>query len=482
MPGVVVTTATRSGPSAPVRATSGQYFVSGLTERGDTDKAQKVRSLADYRRLFGDRVTYGFLYDDLSTFFEEGGTQAYVARVVGPAATVGTLTLNDRAGVPVATLRVDAANEGAWSTRLTVEVRDGTNPNTFRLIFRLDGEVVHDVNNIASPADAPALFTTSPFVRLVNLGSATAPPGNNPAVRAATALSAGSDDRAAVTATILTDALGRFDIGLGDGAVAVPGYNTAVHAGVISHARTNRRIALLAAARGADQGALQTVSTGLASEYAGLFAPHILVPDGSGGTRAIEPVGFVAAKRNVAHETVGPWRAPAGVAGIANFVAGLDQEFSRTVNDDLDAARVSIIRRVGTGVRLYGWRSLSQDEANYSLLTGRDMLNRLVVEAEKRLEVYVFQPIDGRGQLLGRIKGDLIGMVEPLRVAGGLFERLDDEGNRIDPGYAVNVGADLNTVESLARNEVKAQLAVRISPAAALVTLTIVKVGVTAVV
>lgn len=481
MPGVQVTTATRSGPTAPVRAVSGQFFVSGLAQRGSVTEPILLNGMADYERFLGDRVTYGALFDALQTFFSEGGSRAYVARVVGPAATVGNLTLVDRAAVPVNTLRIDAANPGAWSGNVTVEVLDGGTPNTFRIIVRLNGVIVEDANNLTSPAAAASFFSGSPYIRAVDLGSATAAPANNPAVRAATALSVGTDDRAAVTATDLVNALARFNISLGDGAVAIPGQAVgAVGAGIDAHCRANRRIGLTAAARGTSVSALTTAAAAFNSEFTGLFAPWVLIPDGVGGTRAVSPEGFVAAQRNRAHEEVGPWRAPAGRISVGRFAVGVDQGFTSDEGNTLDAARVNAIRVISNAVRLYGWRSLSLDVQNYAYLTGRDLLNRLVNEAEARLEDYVFSTIDGRGQLLSAINAELVGLVEPIRALGGLFEYLDAEGNQIDPGYAVDTGSNINTTASLANNEVRARLAVRVSPIGALVNLTIVKVGVTA--
>jgi hypothetical protein len=152
-------------------------------------------------------------------------------------------------------------------------------------------------------------------------------------------------------------------------------------------------------------------------------------------------------------------------------------DYTRSQGEQLDAGKVSAIRLINNTVRNYGWRSLSNDTDNYALLTGRDLLNRLVTESEKRLEAFVFQTIDGRGQLLSSINGTIVGIVEPYRQAGGLFERFDIEGNLVDPGYLVETGANVNTLDNLANNEVKARLSVRISPSAALITVTIVKVG-----
>jgi len=155
MPGVVVTTGAVAGPSAPTRAPSSTYFVAGQAERGPTDRASAIRSLAEFTDLFGGRTTYGALYDDLVTFFQEGGSRAYVTRVVGPAATTGALAspLMDRAGTPLATLTVTAASPGAWSSAVSVKVLDGSTAGTFRIQVLVGGVVVRDYTNLHSPQE-----------------------------------------------------------------------------------------------------------------------------------------------------------------------------------------------------------------------------------------------------------------------------------------------------------------------------------------
>ena len=61
-----------------------------------------------------------------------------------------------------------------------------------------------------------------------------------------------------------------------------------------------------------------------------------------------------------------------------------------------------------------------------------------------------------------------------------MYERIDpsDGITVLDPGYQVDVGSNVNTPQTLANNELRAVLSVRISPLGALVTLTIVKVGI----
>lgn len=481
--GVVVTTATRSGPTGTPRAVSGQYFAVGLADRGPTNAPVKINSMGDYRRIFGDRVSYGALFDDLSMYFESGGQQAQVLRVVGDAATVGTLTLQDTAAV--ATLRFDAASPGAWSTRLTVQVENGTNgPESRKITLRLDGAIVEVYNNLTSIGQIESRFAGSPYVKVSSLGSATTEPNNLPVVLAATPLSAGTDDRAAVSATQIGNALPKLKIGLGDGSVAAPGFGQSVHSALIAHANEYRRVAILSAARGSSAGDLAAIGIALGSvtgaQSAGLFGPHVQVADGAGGIRVISPEGYVAGGRARAHDAAGPWQPGAGEFSVSPYILGLDQEFTRTDAELLDAGRVNPIRLVAGRNRVYGWRSLSSAESDYSSLAVMDLLNRIVTECEARLEPFVFDTIDGRGQKFAEMKGVLIGILEPLRAAGGLFEGTNVSGEVVDPGYSVNVGPNINTAASLAANEVHAQVAVRPAPNASLITLQIVKAGLTA--
>ena len=482
MPGVIVRTATRSGPTNPTSPESARYFVAGLTERGDTAVPVLVRSMAEYELLLGARVPYGALYDDLRMYFEEGGAEAFVARVVGPAAARGFLTLKDRAATPVDTIKVEAASPGAWSTDLTVQVAAGTAASTYKLVIGFKGSVVQTFDNLGTPADAVGAAATSPYVRISNLGSATAAPTNQPAVAAAAALSAGTDDRAAVTATHVSDALARFAPELGAGCVAMPGYtSTQIGAAAIAHCKANRRIARLATSSSAAvQDAIDAAAAlAVDGEYAGLIYPWVNVPNGQTATRTISPEGYVAACRVRAHRGVGVWRPPAGEIAQARYVLQPAVALTKAQGDQLDEGRVSAIRTIVGTTRLYGWRSLSTDAANFSLLIHRDVLNWLSVEGAKLLEPYVFAPIDGRGQLLGRVSSTLVGLVDPMRAAGGLFERIVD-GEQVDPGYSVDVGPSVNTDDVLANNEIHAVLAVRVSPVGQLIDLTIVKSGLTA--
>jgi hypothetical protein len=475
--GVLVDTVTVPAGSGDDTTASATFFLSGLTERGSVTAPVLVRSVGEAVRLLGDRVTYGAVYDQLETFFNEGGGRAYVARVVGGAATVGALTLVDRAAVPVNTLRIDAKDPGAWSSRVTVEVADGIVANTFTLVVRYDGDVVETYANLPSPAAAVTATANSAFIRAVDLGSATAPPANNPAVRAATALSAGTDDRAAVVAADYIAALARFGPELGAGAVAIPGQpHTATAAGIAAHARGNNRTALLAPALGTSVAAASAAARGLrtttGAEHLGFFYPWVQVPDGAGTVRTISPEGYVAGVRARDISARGVGHPPAGAVAVSRHVTGTERTLTRDEINTLADDAVNPIRSGGTGVRLYGWRSLSTDEANYKFLNAREILNDLSVRGEAELEQFAqSRTIDGKGHLFSEVETAVAGVAEPLRASGALHEGEDD------PGYKIDTGPSVNTDATIAQGEVRAVLSVRVSPVGELIRLTIRKVA-----
>lgn len=475
-PSVRVGFATRLGSSSIVGADTGRYFVAGLFDRGPTTGPVTVRSFRELTDRFGPRVAYSAAWDSLRLYFDEGGSQAVVGRVVGPAATVGTYTFDDGAGTPAPALKVDALGAGAWSSGVTVEIAAGTLANTRKAIVRFDGDL-EIFDNATTTADLANRLNASKYVRGTDLGAGLV------AVKAATALSAGADDRAAVTTQLAIDALDLFPVSLGTGAVALPGYSAdLVGAALIAHAKATRRVAILAPAVGEDKAGLIALAQSLVGadgKYAMLAAPWVRITIAPGVTTLVSPEGYVAGARARAHTRYGPWAAAAGVASAAQSIVAAEREIPFDEYDELSDALVSLIVTRAGRVVLYGYRSLDVDTANYRLLSAQDMLNWLAQRSEEALEPFVFAPIDGSGGLTGQIDGVLRGILDDVRMRGGLYARVID-GDMVDPGYSVDVGNSVNTTESLAQNILRAQVAVRLSPHAELIELTIIRVALTA--
>lgn len=462
MPGVVVTTAVRTGPTGAGVAPASTYFVCGTAERGPVAEARKVASLSDFEEVYGDYNSSYTLHQNVQTFFEEGGTSVYVGRVANASATAGLLTLNDGGATPSLTLA--AASPGSWSSDLAAEVLvDGS---TFAVRISYKGVQKYSTGYVGTAALAADKINNSAAAKIYVTATALQPSAELAAV-SATTFSAGLVG-GAVTATEFVDGLDLFDSSFGAGAVAIPGQTSDdTYNGLIAHAKANNRIALLAIPQGntvADaKSKAEEFQNVDGAEYAGFYYPFITIPGTGGISITMSPESYVAAKRSVAHNQIGPWQAGAGLLSRASFVTGVANAINKADGDSLDASRVNAIRVIQNSVRVYGARSASSDDANWRYITYRDMVNYIVVEAQTNLEDLVFSPIDGRGTVFGRTEARLIGILEPLRAAGGLFEAFDADGNQIDPGYAVDVTDALNPVTQLAEGLIKAKVGVRVS-------------------
>lgn len=474
--GVQVTTKLSSGPSN-TGTPSGRLHVAGLTEFGPVDKAVVVDSIAKFIAVFGGRTAYSSnLFDTARLYFEEGGNELVVSRVVGGAATKGALTLKDSADVN--TVKIEAADPGAHSTNITVQVT--TSGATFDVVLRRAGDIIAAYAGLTSPADFVQKAATSPYVRVTSLGSATAAPGDNPKTLAATALTAGADDRAAVTAQSHVDALAASGAVAEGGAVAIPGYVVSqVGTLLLAHAAETGKLALLALPATATVAEAEVAAASLAADpngaYGGIFYPHLIIPDG-GATRTISPEGYVAAVRARAHRDAGFWQVPAGDRSRTRWVLGTSTPIDTATNDRLAEAMVNGIVTTGTKTRLYGWSSLSADRDNLGALTARDALNNITLAVKNVIEPYVFETNDSKGHLRAYIESAVVGVLDPIAKRNGFYELLDAAGQVIDPGYKVSVDTSLNPVTLQAENKVVVAASVRLSPYAQLIQVEITKV------
>ncbi len=480
--GVQTSTSTRSGPSN-VGTVQGRLHIAGLTERGPIDRPVVVQSLGDYVTQLGARTSYSnAMYDTARTFFEEGGSELVVSRVVGPAATVGVLTLMDGAGTPVPTLAIESRDPGSFASTFSADVT--TTGATYTLNVYRAGERIARYVGLTSPAAAVQAAASDPYISIRDLGSATVAPGNNPKTVAVTAMSGGSDDRASVTVTNVIAALDAADETAIGGAVAAPGYGAdVIGALLLDHALRTKKIAILAGDIDSTPTELTTLAAtlqaGPAGQYGGLFYPHLVIPDGS-GSRTVSPEGYVAAARARAFTLEGFWQVPAGDRARARWVMGTVSPVSQDLNNTLNDGFVNGIVTTNGRVRLYNWTSLASDRENFQLLSSRDVLNNLSIIVANTLEPYVWSTMDGKGYLLGFIRAAVTGVLEPIAGQGGFFARYNADDELVDNGYSVIVDRSNNPVQSLADNTVMVSVSVRLSPTAALIQAEIIKVALTA--
>lgn len=480
MPGVVISTSVRTGPSTATVRESSQLFIVGLTERGPSDEPVLVESLAEFEDVFGGYQSYSYMHPTMETFFEEGGTRAYVARAVGASATVGTLTLQD-GGDDVITFTANGA--GAWSSDVEVEV---THPSasTFKINLYYGGALKYTTGTVSTASQAVGRINLSAiasrYVTAVVEDSTLVPD-----VLSATALSAGDDNRELVVTATYTTALELFNDALGAGAVVCPDDSSdTMGVNLIAHANTYSRIALLFAAENATAANAKTKALTMqaedGAEHAALYYPWVEIPTSTPGvTRMIPPVGYVAGKRSVAHNQTGPHLPAAGLISTAKFVVGLKSDINKTVGDDLDENYVNAIRLIQNTIRIYGARSVSSDTDNFRYITQQDVVNTIVTECYRSIEDVVFSSIDGRNTIFANIESRLISILSVMRNIGALYPAFDNNGRQLDNGYIVKCDASLNPTAQLADGLVKAKVGVRVSSVGDRIEIDIVKSNLT---
>jgi uncharacterized protein len=501
MPGISVTTGVRVGPTGADTAPASTLFIAGTAERGPTDRARLILGVNQFDTVYGGYTSATTLRDSVKTFFEEGGSRCYVIRALGSGSARASVTVTDGGGTPATVLTLTAATPGVWAnSTASAPVKDGlkaittVSGTTFSINITYQGVTVFSGGPYRDEvlADGTIKYAKQFAAEEINASAfaanfVTAAVGPSTSLPAAsTRLFASGVDGTAVTATDVVTALGLFDYDLGAGAVAAPGWTTtAMWDGLREHAAANRRIALC----GFQVGTSAAAATSAASAYWGtdtasktkashmaFYWPSVKVPDGFGGTRDQTPEAYVAAARARAHRQTGAWRAGAGEASTARYILGLYEDVSRTTADSLDANRINALRVIQGNVRVYGARSISADDTNWRFITYRDALNYITAQAEIALEPLVFSPIDGRGNLFGRVEAVLTGIMDPIRAIGGVYPGIDpNTGNQVDGGYSVACSPVNNPTGLLAQGQVSATIGARVSPVADQISVTITK-------
>ena len=495
MPGVSISTAVRTGPVNAGLAPASTFFIVGETARGIDTEAVAVTSLSEYTTAFGGYEANKYTYQQIRTFFEEGGSLAYIARVTAAEGVAASKAL--LVGVSDPGITLTAVGKGEWGNGaaggLYVAVANESTYFNVTIYFGDDTAdyIIYQGTGFNSLTDAIESINSSTV--LANYCTATltetADPTDLLKDQAATAFTSGDDDT--VAESDFLDALDFFSQELGAGAVAIPGLADAtddedIYDAILAHCVANNRIGLLSFAAGTDNGTAAGASTTYGDinntnhEYLAFFHPWVKIPSGTGATLTVPPEGYAAAARSRAHNRVGTWQPFAGAGSQARFITGIETVVNRTDGDALDAARVNAIRVIEGTVRIYGARSHSKNTTQWRFITHRDTMNFIVDRANIALEPLVFSVINGRRSVYADIASALKGVMEPIRIAGGLYEGFNANGVQTDYGYSIKVDDSINPLTQLESGEIKAELGVRVSSVGDKITVTITKSNLTA--
>lgn len=432
-PGVYIEeTATGSHPIDGV-PTSTAGFV-GAARFGAVDLASPaIASLADYERLYdpfgaGQPLAWADVgaapnlqWRAVRAFFAEGGKRLSIARAFKPASAgddgvaridpshlgglldlrarhpgaAGNLGLRIELQRPAGTLALSLRDPRSSATLMRwTDLAPGRRSARRRSIFDVFG---------ADADDAPLRLTHTaarmPAAAAVLTALFGARPGRAPALDLQ--LTGGNDGLrpgAAELARALPCLEPIDDIAL----VAAPGLNwrhdsarddiEQAMALLVAHADKMRyRIALLDAGDAHTSAAVSALRPRFDSSHAALFHPWLTVSDAAGGAaQGVPPSAFVAGLCARVDGERGVWKSPANEP--LRGATGLLQPLSSGEQQALNAINVNTFRVLaGQGLRLWGWRTLSNDPAWRYLNLRRSVLF-LQRSIERGLQWVVFEP------------------------------------------------------------------------------------------
>ena len=439
--GLRYTVTTPSAPTLSKDAPARAQFV-GITAKGPLNHPRVVSTVEEFEHIFGGHASFDTLYDSVRLYVgEQGGTgEFYVTRVVGPAATNGSVTLQSGGDTPSDTITVEVTDPGEHTTNYSAVVNEGANGTTVAVVDNSTGRTLGSFGPATTVDELIELNLGHKDVTLRSLGSAALPAAG------VFPLSGGSDDRGGITAQTYVDALDAHKAVPNGVGVGIPGQPATPEfvASVNAHCVPRLKEFFTAPRQGAtldEANALGDTIAAPALSNSALVHPHIRIPDTalSSKTRVVSPEGYVLAQRAIVHRTKSPAAAAAGYARKFTW--------ARSPLDVLDEGDINSLNRhhvngiVTEGGRhyLYNYLSLSTDPALFEL-NSTSGTNALTVNIDGRLrsDEILFEP-NGSPELLTRIEGHVATAMAPYADRGYLQPRYDVDGGELDPGYVIRV-------------------------------------------
>lgn len=484
-PGIQATVNSRPiGQPAPAQG-SDSLFIIGWALFGPVRTPTLVTSWNEYVNKFGGFHANSEMANAVYLFFKNGGRRAWIVRE-SVDGTAPFLNLNDRAGAPVATLKI-AAKFPSLLTDIKYTVAAGEITGTVDLTVESASlgirEVFKNFKITLTQSEADAIGAgnsplysiervnnQSHLVVLTNLNSATVAPANLPALATAVALTGGADDISDITS--LETALATLSELYGPGQIAAPGFISAT-ALLITHAETFKRIAIVEIPETSETNAeLITLRATLDSAYAAAYyPPRVQMRDfrGSGQLKSYSPVGAVAGIFARAEQEIGIHKAPANyrLAEVVGWDAATFGSMNEAQREFLNEKQFNAIALLPEqGVKVYGARVLK----SYGRITAiheQRVLNAIYYRLKRSLQEFIFQPANE--QLFRELRSVCAQYLRELYRNGALYSPTGSE----DDAFRVICDATNNQPEMLQQHRVSVDVWVHLVGMAEMILLNI---------
>ena len=453
----------------------------------------EVRSWSEFVRVYGGfPARTSLLPYSLFNYFNAGGSQAIIVRVVGVSEATAAVELDDRVGGGLAqpTLKVSAKNPGAWGNDIAVTIADAGD-DKFRLWVHFGGSsaanVVERFEDLSMDPDSPRYAEAvvnsasqgSSFIKVEDLESPNVDDGQGgldyavvrPANVSAQALAGGNDGDTPTTQD-MTDAVDELEKVQRTFVLNLPGVSeeAIIDAALAKCESTGRGFLVVDPSPGMTVSEAAGYAASLsASSYGAVYFPWLHYRDpasvGAGATRSLPPGGSVAGLIVATDTRRGVWKAPAGLSARVPGAVSLERELSDSDLDTLHSGHVNAVRHItGTGICVMGARTLKQNEADKYIPIRRTLIY-LRQELLERTRWAGFEPNDEI--LWSTLEGRLSQFLTGFWQEGGL------QGNSAAEAFYVRADAALNPPEAVASGEVRIEVGVALRYPAEFVIITL---------
>jgi hypothetical protein len=511
MPAPAVTVTTESAPPPRSNPTdTGPLFLAGVSERGPAatpatpaliGENDGFVSLAQWQRVYGRRISGSRDYDYIETFFRNGGSKLFYARVLGDTPVKASINL---AGTSGTTLVVEADQYGDWfNTAYQVSVTNGSD-SSHRYVKLVAGSA-HPTRNAGTVIDQTVNMTTrddavgtsvleDPDVAGATFTIRAGGGSGLPVVAAATTLAGGTDNAGAADDSNVATALAQLPPELGPGQVDAPNWpgNPAVHGAAQAHAgQSNRFYVLSSSSPTADKATLLTEAGAIDAGAYGSYGMYVgtwitIAPYAPGGQDRIVPgSALVCARLSDTDARFHPNRAAAGIkdnVGVARWATGVASTFSRVPQGASDADQLS-----DAGVNLIVLKNgqvVVYDDVTLVDPAGADANYRQVPNARYRMWTVARALAVGDGAQFDQVSWDTITQfgidVEGILKQDFLRKILVPDRNDRREATAYNVDVITpNDDETINAGEMNVNVAVRPARSARLINIKITSVALT---
>ena len=440
----------------------------------------RVTSWYEFTKSFGGYNAAFPASFEVAAFFQNGGRELFVKRILAADSEAATANLVDSGNATE--VIVESKNHGTDSNNLRVVVTAGSVSGTYTLTLYKESGAAGISDDILLERYENLVFddeTSSDYgptvVNIVsshiNLSVDAGYAGQS--ITLATYPLTGGDNGSAVVAADYTDykesgdsvfeSFSAFDrpfvMFLSD-VKYLPSGTTGVYDAATSWAEANNGFIILETLP--SQTVNQAISAAGAvadTSHGAMYYPHYYIADplgrGAGALRKIGPSGAIAGLYLTTDATRGVFKAPAGVTASLLGAVAMEKFFTSSELDSMNASTspVNPIRNIpGAGLVVMGARTLKQDGTANKYVNMRRSLIYIRKELKNRTEFAIFENNDE--DLWSRIRTTISVFLGEYRNQGGL------RGGTDAVAFFVKCDAENNTAAQIANGEVHIQVGV----------------------